>query len=66
MRYAKLCQRLATDQNRYRAMSEKKRRTFHGRFIARRIRKTTTRLRAMEKAIGVYHGSVGEYPPPQQ
>lgn len=63
MRFNKLCQKLATDQNRYKAMSEKKRKSFYGRFIMRRIRKTLQRIKVIEESIGVFHGPGGNYNP---
>lgn len=66
MKYSKLCQQLATDLNRYRAMNEKRRKSFYGRFIERRIRKTTGTLKAFDKAMGVHHGPGGNYSPTQK
>lgn len=63
MSFAKLSQKLATDQNRYNAMSEKKRRSFYGRFIARRIRKTVDKLRNIEKMVDRRTISTGDYNP---
>jgi len=62
MRFAKLCQRLAADQKRYRAMDEKKQKSFYGRFIARRIRKTLTRIHMIQETIGM-GANPGDYKP---
>lgn len=63
MSFAKLCQKLATDQNRYKAMSEKKRGSFYGRFIARRIRKSIDKIRNIEKMVSRRTISTGDYNP---
>lgn len=63
MKFAKLSQKLSADQNRYKAMSEKKRKSFYGRFIMRRIRKTIERIKVIEESIGVFHGPGGNYNP---
>jgi len=63
MKFNKLCQKLAADQNRYRAMSEKKRRSFYGRFIARRIRKTIDKIRNIERMVDKRSLPTGDYNP---
>lgn len=66
MKFAKLCQRLAADQNRYKGMSEKRRQSVYGRFVYRRIRKTLDQIHGIEKAIGRVTRTIGNYPGAQK
>lgn len=61
MTFAKLCQRLAADQKRYKEMTEKGQRSLYGRFIFRRIRKTSEKINTIARAIGTATGPGGNY-----